>query len=79
MYRVAGNFRGRNFCELVKKLLWIGHFCHAKGRHAPEFGRGNFVNSHKTVKKFSPSKDSRYMIHCALKVSPERMMGSISS
>ena len=35
----------KNFRELVKKqkkLLWIGHFCHAKGRHPPEFGSGNF-------------------------------------
>ena len=42
-YRIAGNFRGRNFRKLVKiRFLWrklsrIAHFCSTKGRHGPNF------------------------------------------
>ena len=55
-YRIAGNFRWRNFCKLVKiqflqrKLSWIAHFCSAEGRHAPNFVEKTFAYSHKTAK-----------------------------
>ena len=55
-YHIAGNFRGRNFRELVKirfsgrKLSRIAHFCSGKGCHGPNFVEKTFAYSHKTVK-----------------------------
>ena len=64
-YRIAGNFRWRNFCELVKiRFLRIARFCSTKGRHAPNFAEKTFAYSHKTAKfaKFSPSKVFCYTV-----------------
>ena len=59
-YRIAVNFRGR-------KLSRIARFCHAKGRHAPNFVEKTFAYIYISTKprnsqKFSPSKVFRYTV-----------------
>ena len=71
VYRIAGNFRGENFRELVKirfsrrKLSQIARFCLAEGRHAPNFAEKTFAYSHnpRNPRKFSPSKVFRYTVY----------------
>ena len=55
-YRIAGNFRGRKLSRIgenmifAEKLSRIAHFCHAEGRHVPNFAEKTFACSHKTAK-----------------------------
>ena len=45
--------RGIFALNFTTKPLRIARFCHAKGRHAPNFAEKTFTNSHKTAKVFS--------------------------